>query len=140
MTVHEIVQSVADQLRALYPERPIYVDELPANANNVYFVQCTKQSHVKGLDRRRHRSYSFEIVYVQTDKNQLNFYNWAEGMYSAFESLSIGDKMINLTNANATRGEDMAFRYVFTINQVEYVAPKANDLMGSLQASGGIKA
>ena len=135
MTVNDIIKAAAVKLGELFPDRLTYYGEIHNEADGNHYIRCINQSHEKRLDRRRARSYSFEIYYFRRDKDALEFNAWAETMYFAFESLVVGGQTLHITGAHAEDGDDGVFHFVFDVDFVALVEPEAAEPMETLDAT-----
>lgn len=116
MRVNEIIEAIALQLKMLYHDKKVYVDEIPQGIDGNFYVHCTDQAHTRGLDRRRWRSYSFEVLYFKAKKDSMSFNDLAERLYWAFERIQVGDRVITPIDAQAVDGRDMVYHFTFDIN------------------------
>lgn len=116
MTVNAFITAIAGVLYDAFPGRLVYVDQIEAGADGNHLVRCIDQSHVVGLSRQRKRSYSFEVAYFQSERNNMSFHDWAETMYWAFEMLLVEGRLYHLENAKAQKGEDMVFHFTFDVD------------------------
>lgn len=139
MTANGIIKTAAAKLAALYPDRLAYSGQIPKDADGQHYIRCISQSHEKRLDRRRGRSYSFEILYFRKDGDALEFNAWAETMYGEFESLTVQNQILHVTGAHARDGDDGVFHFVFDVTFTGLVEPEAAEPMETLDASEAIK-
>ena len=116
MTVNDIIEAIALQLKMLYHDKKVYVNEIPQGADGNFYVHCTDQSHVRHLNRRRWRNYSFEVLYFMAKKDSMLFNEWAERMYWAFERLDVDGRIITPIDAKAEDGRDMVYHFTFDID------------------------
>lgn len=120
MTLRAFLEAVAGKLTALWPERKVYVDEMPRDADGNFFVRIVDSSEESHLDRRGSRTLSFEVLYFMRQKETLPFLDWAEAMYDAFKILSVEEtaektRGIYLYNREARRNDNLA-AYQFTFD------------------------
>ena len=140
MTVNNVLRSIAAKLGELFPERLVYHQHIEQLADGQHFVRCIDQTHGKLLDRRRARSYSFEILYFRKDDDALAFNDWAETMYMEFETLTLEDgTILHVTGANATEGDDMVFHFTFDVTFTVMLDPVAGESMASIKTTEGLK-
>ena len=116
MTVNDIIEAIALQLKMLYHDKKVYVDEIPQGVNGNFYVHCTDQAHIRHLNRRRWRNYSFEVLYFMADKDSMAFNDWAEVMYWAFERLQVDERILTPIDAKAEDGRDMVYHFTFDID------------------------
>lgn len=116
MTVNQIIEAIALQLKMLYHDKHVYVDEIPQGSNESFYVHCIDQAHTRGLDRRRWRSYSFEVLYFKAKKDSMAFNDWAEQMYWAFERIEADGRILTPIDAQAVDGRDRVYHFTFDIN------------------------
>lgn len=140
MTVNDVMTAIAAKLGELYPDRLVYRDKIEQAADGHHHVRCIDQSHGKLLDRRRQRSYSFEVLYFRKDNDVVEFNRWAETMYMEFETLTLSSgAVLHVTNASATDGDDMVFHFTFDVTFTVLIDRETGDQMGDLEVKEGIK-
>ena len=140
MTVNEVMQAIAAKLGELFPDRLVYDRRIEQLADGQHFVRCIDQTHGKLLDRRRSRSYSFEILYFSKADDVVAFNDWAETMYMEFETLTLeSGQILRVTGANATDGDDMVFHFTFDVTFTALLDPVAGDPMTTLEHKEGLK-
>ena len=132
MTVNDMMYAIAMKLGELFPDRLAYYQQVKQMADGQHYVRCIDQTHTKELDRRRRRSYSFEVLYFRKDDDALEFNSWAEVMYMEFETLTVGEQVFHVTNAHAEPGDDMVFHFVFDVSFVALLDPVPGDPMEQL--------
>lgn len=136
MTVNDVMTAVAVKLGELFPDRLVYDKAIEQAADGQHYVRCIEQTHGKLLDRRRSRSYSFEVLYFRKDNDPEEFNAWAETMYMEFETLTLADgQILRVTGASATDGDDMVFHFTFDVTFTVLLDPGAGDPMERLDIS-----
>lgn len=145
MTMNNLLEAVAAKLTGIWPDRNVYVDEIPQQADGQFFVGMAGSKQERLLDRRRKRTISLEVLYFLTSKDNMGFNHWAETMYNNFETLSVREdsghvSRLRLTNQQTVRGSDTrAFQFLFDAQFFFVLPPKADALeenaalMGDLQ-------
>ena len=81
MTLILFLVAVAAKLTGIWPDRKVYVDEIPKDSDGQFFVGIIESSQEKHLDRRRKRSIQFEVLYFLRSKDTMDFNAWAVEMY-----------------------------------------------------------
>ncbi|WP_028593224.1 phage tail terminator family protein [Paenibacillus assamensis] len=138
MTVNDLIKAIAKRLKSVYPNRLIYVDEIPKQADGHHFIRCVEQQHETKLGRRRMRTYSFEVLHFKSAKDNMAFHDWAEKLYFEFEQLNVNGQVVHVSKAQAEPGDDMVFHFTFDVIVSGLKDPVAADAMGKLQMIGGI--
>lgn len=110
-----MMSAIAMKLGELFPDRLAYYQQVKQMADGQHYIRCIDQTHTRELDRRRRRSYSFEVLYFRRDDDALEFNAWAEIMYMEFETLTVGERVFHVTDAHARPGDDMVFHFVFDV-------------------------
>ena len=52
MTLNNFIEAIAGKLTAVWPDRKVYVDEIPKDADGQFFVGIIESEQEKHLDRR----------------------------------------------------------------------------------------
>lgn len=73
MTLNELTRAAAARLRALWPDRPVYVDDIPREADGCLYIGLIDSEQGQELDRRFKRSVSFQILYFRADQDALAY-------------------------------------------------------------------
>ena len=120
MTLNNFTEAIAAKLSALWPDRKVYVDEIPKDADGQFFVGIIESEQEKHLDRRWKRSIQFEVLYFLKSKENMEFNAWAEAMYDQFETLTVQEteqktRTIRLTGQKAKSSKN-ARVYQFTFD------------------------
>lgn len=125
MTLNNFLKATAEKLVGLWPDRHVFVNEIPSQADGNFFVGVIESTQEKKLDRRRKRSVQFEVLYFLATKDNLDFNEWAETMYDEFERLSVLEtegtedtedvfRSVRLSNTSAKKDSDsQVFRFLF---------------------------
>ena len=132
--LNDFIEAIAGKLRTLWPERKVYDDKIPAEANGSFFVGLIDVEQHKRLDRRRLRSMQFEVLYFLCPGDMLTFRAWAESMLDHFEYLSVsceGDvRLIRTQNMQASVNSDAhAYQVVFDVDLDFVIAPPQGPAM-----------
>lgn len=144
MTVNKFMEAVASKLTEIWPSRKVFVDEIPKDADGNFFVGSIETSQEKRLDRRRTRSYQFEVLYFLRTDDNMAFNDWAESMYDNFEFLDVVEtgtenRRIALTGQTARKDETGVFQFIFDANFFFVLAPEADDPMENLDQREELK-
>ena len=98
MTLSDTLQGVATRLKELWPDRKVYVDEIPRNADGSFFVGFTEIDQNKKLDRRHRRTLGMEVLYFRKVRDTLAFLEWSEQMLDEFRTIGLGTASVRLIN------------------------------------------
>lgn len=114
MTLNELTRAAAARLRALWPDRPVYVDDIPREADGCLYIGLIDSEQGQELDRRFKRSVSFQILYFRADQDALAYQDWAEALYDGFRTLEAGGRTVRLKNCGAREnGEQRCYQFTF---------------------------
>ena len=114
MTLNELTRAVAARLRTLWPDRPVYGDDIPREADGCLYIGLIDSEQGQELDRRFKRSMSFQILYFRADQDALAYQDWAEALYDGFRALEIDGRTVRLKNCRAREnGEQRCFQFTF---------------------------
>ena len=89
MTLNNFLEAVAEKLVGLWPDRHVFVNEIPKDSDGNFFVGIIEATQEKKLDRRRRRHVQIEVLYFLASKDNLDFNEWSEKMLDEFESLTV---------------------------------------------------
>ena len=89
MTLNNFLEAVAEKLVGLWPDRHVFVNEIPKDSDGNFFVGIIEATQEKKLDRRRQRHVQIEVLYFLASKDNLDFNEWSEKMLDEFESLTV---------------------------------------------------
>lgn len=145
MTLNKFLEAFASKLVELWPDRHVYVNEMPANIDGNFYVDIIEATHEKRLDRRRFRSIQIEVLYFLASKDNLDYNEWAESMLDNFEKISVEEnentlRTIALTGATVRRDSD-ARVYQFTCDAdfLFLIAPEELPSMLQLEQNNELK-
>lgn len=153
MTLNNFLESIAVKLVGLWPDRHVFANEIPKNADGNFFVRVVDTSQERKLDRRRRRTVQFEVLYFLASKDNLEFNVWAETMFDEFESLSVHEKtefvngvekdvrrVIRLTNVSARKDDDQrVFQFLFDADFYFVITPEVIPTMYYLDQNNTIR-
>lgn len=153
MTLNNFLESIAVKLVGLWPDRHVFANEIPKNADGNFFVRVVDTSQERKLDRRRRRTVQFEVLYFLATKDNLEFNAWAETMFDEFESLSVHEKTevvdgveydvrrtIRLTNVSARKDDDQrVFQFLFDADFYFVITPEVIPTMYYLDQNNTIR-
>lgn len=153
MTLNNFLESIAVKLVGLWPDRHVFANEIPKNADGNFFVRVVDTSQERKLDRRRRRTVQFEVLYFLASKDNLEFNEWAETMFDEFESLSVHEKTevvdgvetdvrrpIRLKNINARKDDDQrVFQFLFDADFYFVITPEVIPTMYYLDQNNTIR-
>lgn len=112
MEVSDFIQAMVQILTELFPGQMVYVEQIPAGAENCLLVRCIKQSHQKRLDRRRVRAYQFEILSYPRSGGSMDFYEWTTKLYTRLERLTVCGQVFHMGNLRAESGDDGVLHFL----------------------------
>ena len=153
MTLNNFLESIAVKLVGLWPDRHVFANEIPKNADGNFFVRVVDTSQERKLDRRRRRTVQFEVLYFLASKDNMKFNEWAETMFDEFESLSVHEKTevvdgvetdvrrtIRLTNISARKDDDQrVFQFLFDTDFYFVITPEVIPTMYYLDQNNTIR-
>ncbi len=145
MTICDFLEAIAAKLKQLWPDRNVYVDQIPQQADGNFYAGVLQIEQKRLLDRRRKRHLQFEILYFLQPHDNMAFYDWVETMLDQFEKLTVaesdgGTRGITLTNRQAHQQEDgNAYQFVFDADFYFLLAPEDGEEMDYLTAKEEIK-
>lgn len=145
MTLNNFLEAVAAKLISLWPEKKVYVNEIPKDADGQFFVGTIESGQEKHLDRRRKRTVQLEVLYFLKSKDTIDFNAWAESMYDNFETLTIVEterktRKVKLTNLKARSDNDAhVFQFLFDASFFFVIADNGGELMENLEHAEGFK-
>jgi len=127
MTLNRFLEAVAMKLVGLWPDRHVFVNEIPKDADGSFFVGVIEATQERKLDRRRKRHVQIEVLCFLASKDNLEFNDWAESMIDNFEALSVYEKSVieadtetevfrtvRLTNISTRKDNDSrVFQFLF---------------------------
>lgn len=124
MTLNHFLESAAAKLTQLWPERKVFVDRIPQEADGNFFVGIIESGQQAHLDRRRQRTVQMEVLYFLQSDDTMDFQEWAETMYDSFEKLEVQEtsgsgteekiRTVRLTNCKARRDEEeRVYQFLF---------------------------
>lgn len=145
MTLNAFLEAVAAKLAEIWPDRKVYVDEIPKGSDGQFFVGIIESGQEKHLDRRRKRSIQIEVLYFLKSKDTMAFMDWAEAMYDHFEDLTVEEapgqtRTIHLTGQKARLGENArVFQFLFDADFFFNLAPPEIPFMEDLEHTEEMK-
>lgn len=78
MTLNNFLEAVAEKLVGLWPDRHVFVNEIPKDSDGNFFVGIIEATQEKKLDRRRRRHVQIDVLYFLASKDNLDFNEWSE--------------------------------------------------------------
>lgn len=78
VTLNDIVQAVAGSLKAVWPSRKVYADEIPQNADGAFYVAMEDVEQTRGLDRQQRRTVGVQVLYFLRSKDTLEYAHWKD--------------------------------------------------------------
>ncbi len=145
MTLNHFLEAVAVKLVGLWPDRHVYVNEIPKDSDGNLFVGIVETTQEKKLDRRRLRHVQIEILYFLASKNNIDYNEWAEAMLDAFETLTVTEtesrsRLVRLTNITTRKDDDSrVYQFLFDADFYFVITPEAIPTMYYLGQDNTIK-
>lgn len=145
MTLKAFLEAVAAKLTAIWPDRKVYVDEIPKGSDGQFFVGIIESGQEKKLDRRRKRSIQIEVLYFLKSKDTMAFLDWSEAMYDNFEDLAIEEsdgktRTVHLTGQKARADENArVFQFLFDADFFFNLTPPEIPFMEDLEHTEEMK-
>ena len=145
MTLNNFLEAVASKLGTIWPDRKVYVDEIPKGSDGQFYVGIIESEQEKHLDRRRKRAVQFEVLYFLKTKDTMSFNAWAEEMYDIFETLAVKEtdektRTIRLTGQKARpNGNARVFQFLFDADVFFVLAPPEIPFMEVLDQTEVLK-
>lgn len=149
MTLNDFLEAIAKKLIARWPDRHVYVNRIPAQADGNFYVRVIESTQEQKLDRRRVRTTRFEVCYLQADRDNLAFNVWLEAMLDDFEHLSVFERSENgkdifrslrLTNIAANQdGDERFFSFRFDARLNFVITPEVIPTMYFLDQNNTIR-
>lgn len=120
MTLNNFIEAIAGKLTAVWPDRKVYVDEIPKDADGQFFVGIIESEQEKHLDRRWKRSIQFDVLTVkETDQK---------------------DRTVRLTGQKATPNKNArVFQFTFDADFFFVVTPPEIPFMENLDQTEEVK-
>lgn len=126
MTVNKFIEAIAAKLTALWPDKKVYVDEIPQGADGNFSIQVIETSQSKHLGNRHKRTYQFDVAYIKKKHDAMNYHAWAETMYMEFGTIKIDDMTFHMTNLH-TDTVDGIFHFLMDVTFMALFVPESND-------------
>ena len=145
MTLNNFIEAIAGKLTAVWPDRKVYVDEIPKDADGQFFVGIIESEQEKHLDPRWKRSIQFEVLYFLNTKENMEFNAWAETMFDQFDVLTVKetdqkDRTVRLTGQKATPNKNArVFQFTFDADFFFVVTPPEIPFMENLDQTEEVK-
>ena len=135
MKISDIARDIGRRLKAAFPGRVMYVEDIPAGAEGNFLLVIAEIADGGGITPRRKRSVSFDVVYFSKPRDALAFADWAELMEGALRTLSGEGQQFHTKERNAVR-TDMQYHYMFTVSS-DFLEYTPGDPMETLEESYG---
>lgn len=134
VTLNDIVQTVAGYLKAVWPSRKVYADEIPQNADGAFYVAMEDVEQTRGLDRQQRRTVGVQVLYFLRGKDTLEYLEWADSMFDHFRMLDVGGRQVHLSNQSARNDSDgRYYQFLFDIDLRFVEAAPASEPMETLK-------
>jgi hypothetical protein len=147
VTLNNFMESVAANILAVYPDKSVFVGEIPAENSGNIFVGLIETSQTHHLNRRYERHLSFEVLYFLASKDTVSFHEWAESMYDAFDTLTVADAndpdktyLVHTQDTEARPGNDnRVYQFLFDVDVYFLVEGEPIPTMYTLTQNNTIK-
>ena len=134
VTLNDIIQAVAGALKAVWPSRKAYVDEIPQNADGAFYVALADVEQARGLDRQQRRTVGVQVLYFLRSKDTLEYLEWADSMFDHFRMLDVGGRQVHLSNQSARNDSDgRYYQFLFDIDLRFVEAAPVSETMETLK-------
>ena len=134
VTLNDIIQAVAGALKAVWPSRKVYVDEITQNADGAFYVALADVEQARGLDRQQRRTVGVQVLYFLRSKDTLEYLEWADSMFDHFRMLDVGGRQVHLSNQSARNDSDgRYYQFLFDIDLRFVEAAPASEPMETLK-------
>ena len=128
MTLNNFLEAVAEKLVGLWPDRHVFVNEIPKDSDGNFFVGIIEATQEKKLDRRRRRHVQIEVLYFLVSKDNLDFNEWSEKM------------LVRLTNVTARKDDDSrVYQFLFDADFYFVITPEVIPTMYYLDQDNTIR-
>lgn len=138
MTAEAIINAVADKLAALWPERKVRVDEVPADADGHYFVSLETPAQKRELAQRHRRTSTVSVVYFTKKHENMAYHAWAETMFQNFDTLDVAGQLYYPINQHAEQ-TGREYHFLFDLDIGVTFADPPDETMETLTQEGGLK-
>lgn len=132
MKLKELVQAVARKLAELFPDSPMYVDKITANADGCFLLNIIDESGSGGISCRKNRTVSFDLMYFSRADDRLGFMDWADVLQDNFGEVCVNGQIIH-TRSRSARCEEMVYHFLFSVDAV-YTEYEPGEAMEGLEA------
>ncbi|MFV0351226.1 MAG: DUF6838 family protein [Oscillospiraceae bacterium] len=130
MTANNTILAVAEKLTDLWPDRKVRVDEIPKDADGVFFVQVLTPSQNRELGDRHRRASTISVIYFTKDHENMVYNDWAETMMLHFVDIAIGGTLYQTKRPHAEQvGREYHFLFDLDIG-VMIKDPSAENMEG----------
>ena len=116
MTINNFISAAAEKLQALFPGARVYADCLPQQAAGAYSIRASRIRQDKLLGERLRREYRFEIAHFAPKTGESGFYDWADRMFEAFDSVTADGRFFRLYDLCAQADEKEPLKYIFSFS------------------------
>jgi len=124
LTVNNFISAVAEKLVTLYPDKKVFINEIPQKADGNFHINVIRAEHGKLFNRRRRKTISFDVKYFLTTHDKEDFHQWEAQMFNEFETLTIDGKVFHLKNLTG-ESVDRIYHVMF---DVEFTALQEADM------------
>ncbi len=122
---NKLVKAIAVKLNQLWPERQIFVKEVPQGIDGNFFIKVIETSHEKKLDTRRAKGFSFDVAFFLKNNDTLEYFAWADAMAANFELLQVDNQQYHVTGMRS-RVVDRVGHVTFNIDFTACLREESN--------------
>ena len=133
MKITELAQGIGKQLAELFPDRLMFVDRIPAEADGQFFLNVVEVRDDVGISSRRTRSATLDLLYFSRADDRIAYFEWAEKLCEGFRTVKAGEQLLH-TRARRTHAEEMVYHFIFEIG-AEYVEFEETQTMARLEVA-----
>ena len=132
MTYGAIFSAIADAVHRAFPEKPIYINEIPANADGVVFIRMVEAA-VTDFGNRKRYTPMFEISYYLADGDTFSYNEWLDGIFPALQSITVEENILLTFDKRARHDTDSrSYQFTFSLDYSLYTI-RGSEMMSDLK-------
>ena len=101
MTQRDVLEAVAEHLRSLWPDKAVYVNEIPQHADGAFFVHVVEAGYTKLLDRRREIDMMLDVSYFLASNDTFYYTEWQDEFMRSIRLLNVKSIYVHCRNIRA---------------------------------------
>lgn len=115
-----IFSAIAAAVHRAFPNKPIYINEIPANADGAIFIRMVEAA-VIDLGNRKRYTPMFEISYYLADGDTFAYNEWLDGIFSELQSIAVEEKVLMTFDKRARHDTDSrSYQFTFSLDYSLY--------------------